>query len=116
MSRRKVIIISIIILILGLSLGIGFGMILFKGCSNPTFYKGSSNVIIPDSIIKEEKNILDSLEKEIIIREEVISHLKDSIQIKEVIRTIEIDNIKELPLDSSVIFLKSKLREYEGKY
>lgn len=116
MSKRKAIIISIIILILGLSLGIGFGMILFKGCSNPTFYKESSNVIIPDSIIKEEKNILDSLEKEIIIREEVISHLKDSIQIKEVIRTIEIDNIKELPLDSSVIFLKSKLREYEGKY
>ena len=115
MSKKKAIIVSILLLILGLSIGAGLGFILFKGCSSPAPSEDPS-VIIPDSLIKEEKEKIDSLEKEIKIREENISRLKDSIQVKEIIRTIKIDNIKELPLDSSVIFLKSKLRDYDNKY
>ena len=115
MSKIKALIVSILLLILGLSIGAGLGFILFRDSSNSAPSEDPS-VIIPDSLIKDETNKIDSLKEEIESREELISRLKDSIQIKEVIRTIQIDNVKKLPLDSAVMFLNSKLREYEDKY
>lgn len=111
MSKKKIIISILCILVIGL------GAALYKGCSNR--FKNNKqyvSVSIDSSIIKNELIKIDSLKKEIKCREDKISQLKDSIRVKETIRTIEIDNIKKLPLDSSVMFLKLKLREYEDKY
>ena len=115
MSKKKAVIIASLICLI---IGTGLGMIL-RDCSYSDPLKDNDNqgsVVIPDSLIKEETNKIDSLKEVIESREELISRLKDSIQIKEVIRTIQIDNVKKLPLDSAVMFLNSKLREYEDKY
>lgn len=102
----------------GIIIGTGLGMILYKSCFNPApINNNTSEVSINlDSLLKKDKIKIDSLKKEIYLREEKISRLKDSIQVKEIIRTVEIDNIKKLPLDSSVTFLNLKLREYENMY
>lgn len=111
MSKKKIItiIITSIVIILGLGT-----ILLYKGCSDP--FSENDESILNDSVINKETLKIDSLKKEIEIKERIISRLKDSIRTKEIVRTIEINNIKKLPLDSSVMFLRLKLREYENKY
>lgn len=106
---------KIIANVIGLLLGFGFGAIYFKGCSNPDF-EDEDNITIPENVISEETKKIDSLKLEIIKREELIGHLKDSVKIIETIRTIKVDNIKKLPLDSAVMYLNLKLEKYENEY
>lgn len=116
MSRKKVIITSLISLLIGTGLGM---ILLGRSCSGhlkEVQGNSNNNVEIPNKIIEKELKEIDSLKNVIELGEKEISRLKDSIKVKEVIRTIQIDNVKKLPLDSAVIFLNSKLREYEDKY
>lgn len=112
MSKKKVIITSLISLLIGT----GLGMILLGRSCSDHLRETQGNVEIPNKIIEKELKEIDSLKNVIELGEKEISRLKDSIKVKEVIRTIQIDNVKKLPLDSAVIFLNSKLREYEDKY
>lgn len=69
-----------------------------------------------DSILvgKENKKI-DSLQAVIENYERINSNLRDSINKVTIIRTVEVDAVKKLPLDSGVLFLKHKLREFESR-
>lgn len=88
--------------------------ILVGWCTNEyTSQPGDVTVVVPDSIFKKEQNYIDSLrtiEKRVDNKRE---SLKDSIQIVVKWRTKEVENVKNLPLDSGIIFLNKKLREYE---
>ena len=99
--------IGLIILLIGFGLGIYFE----RGIS-----PSSPSIGNPDDLVKPEIEKIDSLKEEIGRREEIISHLKDSVRVIETIRTVEVDNIRKLPIDSGVGFLKQKLREYEDMF
>lgn len=103
--------------IVGLLLGFGFGVIYFKGCSKPSS-DNEDPVITTDqsNIISEDSKKIDSLRLEIERKERIIGHLKDSVKVIETIRTIEVDNVKNLPLDSAVMYLNLKLESYENIY
>lgn len=70
---------------------------------------------IDSTLVGEENRKIDSLEAVIKSYELINSSLRDSIQTITIIRTIEVDAVKKLPLDSSVLFLKQKLREFESR-
>lgn len=67
-------------------------------------------------LVKDELSKIDSLETVIDEYEKLNSDLKDSIEVVTVIRTVKVDEVKKLPLDSGVLFLKHKLREFECKF
>lgn len=72
-----------------------------------------SEVVIPDSVIKKEENFIDSLrklEKEI---EKQKASLKDSIVYITEWKIEKINEVKELPLDSGILYLRKKLEENE---
>ena len=116
LSVIKILIISLVIL--GITLiGFGVGVILkFYSHSNPTKENITDTIIVPDKLIKDNQIKIDSLNKVIEEREKSIRHLKDSIEKIEAIRTIEVDNVKRLPLDSALIYLNLKLGEYYDRY
>lgn len=66
-------------------------------------------------IIKDDRAKIDSLVSVIKEYKEINDRLRDSIQVVVTTRIIEVDAVKKLPLDSGVIFLKHKLREYENR-
>lgn len=112
----KSLVISLIIVVLSLTLGFGLGALFFRGCSHSTPDKTTDSIKVPDTLIQEDQRKIDSLKEVIKEREESIGHLKDSVKIIETIRTIEVDNIKKLPLDSAVMYLNLKLGEYYDRY
>ena len=95
-----------------LLIGFGLGMLFEKhiGGSKPI---DPSSVVIPDSIIAGENHKIDTLkiteEKERI--KEI--YLKDSVKTITKIKYVKVDSIKKLPLDSGILYLKSKLDKYE---
>ncbi len=66
-----------------------------------------------DLKLRQSESIIDSLENTISLRESLIDSLSFSRQevIKE--KKIIIQEVKELPLNDAVLFLKEKLEEYE---
>lgn len=110
MFRKTVInLILILFLILsGYALGAYFGF--------PGYNPHIDTEIESDSlIIKDDKVKIDSLVSVIEEYKEINDRLRDSIQVVITTRIIEVDAVKKLPLDSGVIFLKHKLREYENR-
>ena len=102
--------ILILFLILsGYALGVYFG---FPGY-NPT-YKDIT-VEIDSLVIKNEREKIDSLYLVIGEYKKINNLLRDSIQNIVTTRIVEVSAIKKLPLDSGVLFLKQKLREYENR-
>lgn len=102
---------AILILFISLSIGFGLGFLfLEKRDSNPSLDK------FPEEIIKPDEQKIDSLTKEIKVREELIDQLKDSINNIKIIKIYKIDSIRNLPTTEAVDFLKIKLREFESKY
>ena len=65
------------------------------------------------TLVNSEAIKIDSLENVIREYEKINSNLRDSVRIIEVTRTIEVDAIKKLPLDSGVLYLKQRLREFQ---
>ena len=99
----------LLILVIGLGIGIYIGKCMYqpKPISN-------NEIVIPDSIIKQENETIDSLET---LNEEIsgkIENVKDSIVIITKWKEKEVNKIKELPLDSAIIYLNKKLRKYEN--
>lgn len=110
MFRKTVInLILVLFLILsGYALGTYFGF--------PGYNPHIDTEIESDSlIIKDDKVKIDSLVSVIEEYKEINDRLRDSIQVVVTTRIIEVDAVKKLPLDSGVIFLKHKLREYENR-
>ena len=66
-----------------------------------------------DSVLVDEKRKIDSLETVIKEYEKINSDLRDSVKTIEITRTIEVDAVKKLPLDSGVLYLKHRLREFQ---
>lgn len=75
-----------------------------------------SNKITVDSIIINEKNKIDSLNNTIDSLLFINNSIKDSIEIIEIEKEIILDNLKELPIDSSIVILRENLKNYENKY
>lgn len=99
----------LLILVIGLGIGIYVGKCIYqpKPISN-------NEIVIPDSIIEQENKTIDSLEtlnKEISGKR---NDVKDSIVIITKWKEKEVNRVKELPLDSAIIYLNKKLREYEN--
>lgn len=75
------------------------------------------NVEKVDSLlVSKEKLIIDSLNLVINEYKKLNSDLKDSIKVVTIVRTVKVDEVKKLPLDSGVVFLNQKLREFEHKF
>lgn len=100
----------LLILVIGLGIGIYIGKCMYqqpKPISN-------NGIVIPDSIVKQENETIDSLET---LNGEIsgkIENVKDSIVIVTKWKGKEVNRIKELPLDSAIIYLNKKLRKYEN--
>lgn len=75
-----------------------------------------SNKVTVDSIIINEKNKIDSLNNTIDSLLFINNSIKDSIKIIEIEKEIILDNLKELPIDSSIVILRENLKNYENKY
>lgn len=98
----------LIILLVGFGLGICAEKYVFG--PKPIF---PGDVVIPDSIVQPENEIIDSLNH---LDSTLISNseaLKDSIKVIYRIRYIKVDSVKKLPLDSGIMYLRAKLKEYE---
>lgn len=94
------------LLIVGYVLGVYFS---YKSLGH-----SPNNPITMDStLVNSEAIKIDSLENVIREYEKINSSLRDSVRIIEVTRTIEVDAIKKLPLDSGVLYLKQRLREFQ---
>lgn len=112
MFRRTVINVLCIIglLLLGYFLGVYFG-----GPSD--FVEEPIDAEKVDSlVVKKELEKIDSLTKVIETYENLNSDLKDSIETVTIIRTVKVNEVNKLPLDSGVLFLKHKLGEFESKF
>ncbi len=94
-----------------LIVGIGFGLGIYFEISR--YQATDISTEIPESILEENKNKIDSLEAKNLESELLIDSLKDSIQIVETVREIEVSKIQELPVNEAAEFLTLKLREYE---
>jgi len=83
-----------------------------------TWYTSQSGtpieIIIPDSIIAAENSKLDSIQTLVENLEKNRETIKDSIVYITKWRTVEVSKVKSLPLDSGIIFLREKLRDYEN--
>lgn len=113
MSAKTVLAISFIIMLL--SFGLAF--LVFKLVyEEPTSSITEVTAAEVEEIIQPEKEKIDSLTIEIQGREEIISHLKDSIVKLKATWAFKVDSIRKLPLTEEVDFLKNKLREFESKY
>lgn len=71
---------------------------------------------IDSLLVSKEKAVIDSLNLVISEYEKLNSDLRDSIKIVTIVRTVKVDEVKKLPLDSGVVFLNQKLREFEHKF
>jgi hypothetical protein len=89
-----------------LILGFVIGWYTLDWYTNQSFSKSESEIV-------EIDNKIDSLVRKdsIITVERTI--LKDSIIKVSITKEVEINNVKNLPLDSGIIFLRNKLEEYE---
>lgn len=99
---------DLLILFCFMGLGVWIGMSIQRSLGS-----GNVNVVIPDSVIKQETEFIDSLrnlEKEI---DSLRAETRDSIQYVIKWKTKEINRVKELPLDSGILYLQKKLRENE---
>ena len=76
------------------------------------FYIGDDVVLKDSIIIIEDVKKLDSLTNLVEEYRAINTRLKDSLDNIIITRVIEVESVKRLPLDSSVLFLKQKLREY----
>lgn len=102
---NNIIILSIFILF-GFGLGVWYSL---PSAQNTTIDK----TYVDSILVKKELNKIDSLTKIIGEYELINSNLKDSISKITVTRTIKVDAVRKLPLDSGVLYLKQKLREFE---
>lgn len=68
---------------------------------------------IPDKIIVENKEKIDSLRSLVEFYKKEAELRRDKMAELAVEKKEKIDSIKRLPLDSSVLFLKNKIIEYE---
>lgn len=93
-------------------------VILFSFVGGIYFEKSRSHstfeiTMMNDDIIKEKNNKIDSLLSIIEEYEKINSCLRDSVREIAIVRTVEVDAVKKLPLTDGVKFLKQKLGEYE---
>ena len=97
------------LLVLGYILGVYFGR------PSDTASSPIDTEKLDSILVGEENKKIDSLQLVIENYEKINSSLRDSIKEVTIIRAIEVDAVKELPLDSGVLFLKHKLREFESR-
>ena len=71
---------------------------------------------IDSLLVSKEKATIDSLTLVIEEYKKINSDLKDSIKEVVIIRTEKVDEVRKLPLDSGVLFLNHKLREFENRF
>lgn len=105
-SLVKAILFLLLLTLIGL--GIGLFLKIKKERSNPILNIEEIGVV--------EKNMIDSLKRDIEGKSQEIDHLKDSIKNIKTIRVYKVDSIRNLPTTEGVRFLKTKLREYESTY
>lgn len=94
------------LVILGYTLGAYYG------------FPGKPSEYIPEidsTLVNTKQAEIDSLVNVIEEYEKIDSVLRDSIREVVVTRTIEVDAVKKLPLDSGVLYLKHKLREFQDE-
>lgn len=73
----------------------------------------TGDVVLKDSvIIIEDVKKIDSLTSLVEEYRAINTRLRDSLDNIIITRVIEVESVKRLSLDSSVLFLKQKLREY----
>lgn len=108
MNSNKKLIFALIIAIL---VGFGCGALLVRCTySKPT----STAVVIPDSLIQEENQKIDSLR---VIEEEERKKseaLADSIMTITRLKYERVDSVKNLPIDSALNYLREILGKYEN--
>ena len=109
MNNNKNLIFAIIIALL---VGLGCGVLLDKYVINPK--PTSTAVVIPDSLIQEENQKIDSLRR--VAEEEKIKSeaLMDSIMTIARLKYERVDSIKNLPTDSALNYLREILGKYEN--
>lgn len=102
---------KIVIVLILLIFGFGLGVYYTKPS---TIDQSTIDKNYVDSIlVKKELHKIDSLQKIVSEYERINSNLRDSIDKISITRTIKVDAVRKLPLDSGVIYLKQKLREFE---
>lgn len=101
-------IVSILILIV-----IGFILGVYYTKPSESNQTGIDTEYIDSVLVKNEIRKIDSLKSRINEIELINNNLRDSIKLITITRVIEVDAVRKLPLDSGVIFLKQKLREFE---
>lgn len=101
-------IVSILILIV-----IGFILGVYYTKPSESSQTGIDTEYIDSVLVKNEIRKIDSLKNRINEIELINNNLRDSIKLITITRVIEVDAVRKLPLDSGVIFLKQKLREFE---
>jgi hypothetical protein len=104
MKQSRNIIILIIVFLVGFGLGMLTENLINK--SEPT----EESIIIPDSLVRQENLKIDSFNDVERIERMRFEILQDSIRTIESFRYIKIDSIKNLPVDSGILYLRSKLK------
>ena len=100
---------------ISLVLLIAFGYVLGVYLRLPRHSILNDSSTLKDSVIfVEDIRKVDSLTNLVEEYRAINTRLKDSLSSVVVTRIVEVESVKRLPLDSSVLFLKQKLREYEG--
>jgi len=99
-------------LIVALLVGFGCGILLQKCITNskPT----STAIVIPDSLIREENQKIDSLRKIGEEERKKSEALADSIMSVTRLKYERVDSVKNLPVDSALKYLREKLGKYEN--
>jgi hypothetical protein len=102
----------IFIIIVALLVGLGCGILIDKYVINPK--PTSTAIVIPDSLIKEENQKIDSLRR--IEEEEKVKSeaLMDSIMTIARLKYERVDSVKNLPTDSALNYLREILGKYEN--
>ena len=107
-SNKKLIFIIIVALLVGL----GCGILIDKYVINPK--PTSTAIVIPDSLIQEENQKIDSLRKVGEEEKKKSEALMDSIMTITRLKYERVDSVKNLPVDSALKYLREKLGKYEN--
>lgn len=107
-SNKKLIFACIIALLVGF----GSGILLHRYVINSK--PASTAVVIPDSLIQEENQKINSLRKVGEEEKKKSEALMDSIMIITRLKYERVDSVKNLPVDSALKYLREKLGKYEN--
>lgn len=109
MNSNKKLIFTIVIALL---VGLGCGILLDKYVINPK--PTSTAIVIPDSLVQEENQIIDSLKRVSEEEKKRSEALMDSIMTITRLKYERVDSVKNLPTDSALNYLREILGKYEN--